>query len=184
MKQVMDLTKQKMEKNLEVLHHEISKIRTGRASLAILDDVKVDYYGTSTPLNQMASLTIPDPRMIMIKPWDAKSIPEIEKAILKAQLGITPTSDGHVVRLPVPKLNEERRMEIVKTLKHKGEEHKVNLRNIRRDANEQLKNLKKDSTITEDDEKKGMEQVQKLTDEYVKKIDEAISHKEKDVMEV
>ncbi|MFH1653707.1 MAG: ribosome recycling factor [Pseudomonadota bacterium] len=182
--EVFNSAKTKMDKVLDGLRHELGKIRTGRASLSILEDVKVDYYGATTPINQLATLSVPDPRLIVIQPWDTKAIPDIERAIMKAQIGINPTSDGKVVRLPIPPLNEERRLDIVKQMKHKAEGAKVHIRSVRRDSNEHLKTLKKDSSITEDEEKKGHDMIQKLTDEYVTKVDDTVSHKEKDVMEV
>lgn len=184
---VNDLTKkmkERMQKSIEALRKELSKMRTGRASLSILDDVKVEYYGTLTPIAQMASLSIPDPRTIAIQPWDASATQAIERALMKADLGLNPVSDGKVVRLPIPALNEERRKDIVKSMRKHGEEVKVAVRNIRRDINEEIKVLKKDSKITEDDERKGHEAIQKITDEMMKSIDDALAHKEKDVMEV
>ena len=183
-KQVFNNTKQRMDKALEALRHELAKMRTGRASLAVLDDVRVDYYGTPTPLNQLATLSVPDPRTIAIKPWDVSSAQAIEKAIQKADLGLNPVNDGKMIRLPIPTLSEERRLELVKVIRKHGEECKVSVRNARRDANEELKKLKKDSTITEDEERKGHEDIQKMTDDFIKKIEETLSHKEKDVMEV
>ncbi len=173
-----------MKKSLESLRHELSKMRTGRASLSVLDDVRVEYYGTLSPLNQIATLSLPDARTIAIQPWDASALPLIEKAIQKASLGLNPVNDGKIMRLPVPPLNEERRKELVKIMKKHGEDSKVAVRNVRRLANDELKKLLKDSKITEDEEKKMLDKVQKLTDDYIKKIDEAITHKEKDVMEV
>ena len=184
MDEITNKTKERMEKSLAALHHELSKVRTGRASLSILDDVTVDYYGQNMPINQLANLGIPDPRTISIQPWDASSVPLIEKAIQKADLGLNPVVDGKVIRLPIPALTEERRMDIVKGIKRHAEESKIAIRNIRRDANDELKVKKKDGDITEDDEKQGHEEIQKLTDEYVKKIDESTVHKEKDIMEV
>lgn len=173
-----------MEKALEALRHDLSKMRTGRASLSILDGVRVDYYGTPTPLNQLATLSVPDPRTIVIQPWDTSALPAIEKAIQKADLGLNPVGDGKVVRVPIPPLNEERRKELVKVIHKYGEECKVSVRNARRDANEKLKELKKLSSITEDDERRGIERIQKTTDDIIKQIDEAITHKEKDIMQV
>ena len=181
---VFDKAQGMMKKSLEALRHELSKMRTGRASLAVLDGVRVDYYGTQTPLNQMASLTVPDPRTIVIQPWDSSSAGAIEKAIQKADLGLNPTNDGKVLRLPIPTLNEERRKELVKVVKKHAEDCKVSVRNARRDANDELKVLEKASDITEDEERKAHERVQKLTDDFIKQIEETISHKEKDIMEV
>ena len=183
-KEVFDNTRRRMDKALEALHHELAKMRTGRASLAVLDDVRVDYYGTPTPINQLATLSIPDPRTIAIKPWDVSAAQAIEKAIQKADLGLNPVNDGKMIRLPVPTLSEERRLELVKVIHKHGEECKVSMRNARRDANDKLKGFKKDSTITEDEERKGHENIQKMTDDFIKKIEETLSRKEKDVMEV
>lgn len=181
---VFNETNERMKKVLEALGHELSKMRTGRASVGLLDDVRVDYYGTQTPLKQMASLSVPDSRMIVVQPWDASAVPLIEKAIQKADLGLNPTNDGKVLRVPIPPLNEDRRKELVKMSKKFGEECKVSVRNARRDANEELKTLKKASEITEDDERKAHERIQKLTDDFIKQIEEALDHKEKDIMEV
>lgn len=182
--QVFDKTAERMKKALEALRHELAKMRTGRASLSVLDDVRADYYGTITPLNQMATLSVPDPRTIAIQPWDASAASAIERAIQQANLGLNPVNDGKIIRIPIPALNEERRRELVKIIHKHGEECKVSVRNARRDANEELKRLKKNSTITEDDERKGEERIQKLTNDYIKQIDEALAHKEKDIMQV
>lgn len=182
--QVFEGTKKRMEKALSALSHELAKMRTGRASLSILDDVHVDYYGTSTPLNQLATLSVPDPRTIAIQAWDGGAVAAIEKAIQTADLGLNPVNDGKIIRLPIPPLNEERRMELVKVMRKHGEECKVGVRNARRDANEELKKLQKASEITEDEERKGHDRIQKLTDEFIAKIEEAMEHKEKDIMEV
>lgn len=181
---VFDTTAGRMKKALEALRHELAKMRTGRASLAILDDVRADYYGTMTPLAQMATLSVPDPRTIAIQPWDASAAAAIEKAIQQANLGLNPVNDGRIIRVPIPALNEERRRELVKIIHKHGEECKVSVRNARRDANEELRAIKKDSRITEDEERKGVERVQKLTDDTIKQIDEALAHKEKDIMQV
>lgn len=181
---VFNKTSERMKKAVEALRHELSKMRTGRASLNLLDDVRVDYYGTQTPLNQMASLSVPDPRTIMIQPWDASAVPLIEKAIQKADLGLNPANDGKLLRVPIPPLNEERRKELVKVSKKFGEECKVSVRNARRDANDELKALKNASDITEDDERKAHDRIQKLTDDFIKQIEGALDHKEKDIMEV
>lgn len=173
-----------MKKAVESFHHELSKLRTGRASLALLDDVKVDYYGQMSPLNAVGTLAVPDPRTITIQPWDNTAAQAIEKAIQKAGLGLNPINDGKVIRIPVPALNEERRKDLVKVLHGHAEQSKVAVRNARRDANDHLKKLEKDSAITEDDLKKGQEKVQKLTDEHIKQIEDETKHKEKDIMEV
>ena len=181
---VFDKTQERMKKALESLRHELSKMRTGRASLSILDDVRADYYGTMTPLNQLATLSVPDARTIAIQPWDNSAVQAIERAIMQANLGLNPVSDGKVVRVPIPALNEERRRDLVKIAHKHGEDCKVSARNARRDANEELKNLKKASTITEDEERKAIERVQKLTDDTIKQIEETLAHKEKDIMQV
>ncbi|MFH0798966.1 MAG: ribosome recycling factor [Pseudomonadota bacterium] len=181
---VFDKATERMKKVVEALRHELSKMRTGRASLSILDDVRVDYYGAATPLNQLATLSVPDARTIAIQPWDTSAASAIEKAIQKSGLGLNPVNDGKVIRLPIPALNEERRKEFVKVIHKHGEECKVSVRNVRRDANEELKALQKGSTITEDDERKGIERIQKMTDDCIKQIDETLAHKEKDIMQV
>ena len=183
-KQVQEKTKLAMEKAIDALKRDLGKIRTGRASLTLLEDVRVDYYGTPTPLNQVGTLAVPEPRMMTVQPWERNLIPEIEKAILKSDLGITPSSDGQVVRIVIPPLTEERRKEMVKVIKRMGEDTKVAVRNSRRDANEALKKLQKDKEITEDDLKHGEKSVQELTDQYVKKVDEILAAKEKEVMEI
>ena len=171
-------------KTLDDLRRELSSVRTGRASLHLLDGVRVDYYGTSTPLNQVATLSVPEARLIMVKPWEKNLIPVIEKAIRDANLGVNPQSDKDLVRVPIPPLTEERRKEIVKQVKHKGEDHKVAIRNQRRDAKELIEVAEKDGDISADDAKKALEKMQKATDEGVKKVDETIAAKEKEVMQV
>lgn len=182
--QVVKDSRARMQKALDLLRVELTKIRTGRASLGILEDVRVDYYGTATPLNQVATLNIPDPKLITIQPWEPNMVPVIEKALLKASLGLNPNSDGKIIRLPIPPLNEERRRELSKHIKKMGEDDKVAVRNIRRDANEELKRLEKLEHVSEDEVKKAQEDVQKMTDDFIKKIDETISHKEKEIMTV
>lgn len=182
--ETMKQAEEKMDNSVKSLQVELGKLRTGRASLSILDGIKVDYYGTKTPLNQVASLAVPEPRLITIQPWEPPLIPEIEKAILQANIGLTPSNDGKIIRLPVPKLTEERRKEIVKQVKNIGEDARVSVRHARRDANEAVKKLKNDSVISEDDMKRYQDQVQKMTDEHVKKIDEILEKKEKDIMTV
>jgi ribosome recycling factor len=176
--------KVRIDKTLEDLRRELSKIRTGRANLSLLDAIKVDYYGTPTPLSGVASLSVPEPRLITIKPWDRSIIKDIEKSIKEANIGITPMNDGEIIRLPIPALTEERRKEIAKQVRIKGEDHKVAIRNERRDANEALKELQKKKTISEDDLKRTSEKVQKETDQGVLKIDEIVQKKEKEIMEV
>jgi ribosome recycling factor len=176
--------KSKSEKSLEALRKEMGRVRTGRASLAILDGVRVNYYGAPTPLAQVASLSVPDARTIMIQPWDSKVLGEIEKAIQKSDLGLTPLNDGKVVRINIPPLTEERRKELVKVIKRMEEECKVALRNLRRDANEQLKTAKKDKQISEDDQFKSQDEVQKLIDKLIQKAEEIVKAKEKEVLEI
>ncbi|HKZ15841.1 MAG TPA: ribosome recycling factor [Geobacteraceae bacterium] len=183
-KGVISAMKAQMEKSVESLRKEYQKVRTGRASTALLDDIKVNYYDIPTPLNQVASLTIPEARVIIIQPWEAKSIPLIEKAILNANIGLTPTNDGKIVRLALPPLTEERRKEIVKALKKMAEDAKIALRNIRRDANDELKKLEKDKNISEDDLKRAEKEVQDVTNSFVTRIDDVLAAKEKEVMEV
>jgi ribosome recycling factor len=173
-----------MEKSLGGLRGELSKVRTGRASTSLLDDIRVDYYGTSTPLNQVATLGVPESRLITISPWDASVIPVIEKAIIAANLGLTPSNDGKLIRLPIPALTEERRREMVKLVKKYGEESKISVRHVRREALDEIKGLEKDKKITEDDYKHLEKEIQKLTDSYVAQIDQSLAHKEKEVMEV
>jgi ribosome recycling factor len=173
-----------IDKGIEAFKRDLSKVRTGRANLAILDGVRVDYYGTMTPLNQIASLNVADPRLITIKPWERTLIPEIEKAIRSGQLGLNPNSDGELVRLPMPALTQERRQELVKVVKKMAEEGKVALRAARRDANEMLKGFLKDGGITEDDERNGLKKVQETTDKAVSKVDEILAKKESEILEV
>jgi ribosome recycling factor len=176
-------TRDSMGKALEALKNELSRLRTGRASLTILDGIKVDYYGTMTPLNQMATLAVPESRLITIQPWDASVIKDIEKAILKSDLGLTPSSDGKIVRISIPQLTGERRKELVKVVHKVCEEHKVSVRNYRRDSNDLLKSMKKEGEISEDEAYKAQDEVQKITDEYIKLIDECYQEKEKEILE-
>ena len=171
-------------RTLDQLRAELASVRTGRASLHLLDGVRVDYYGTATPLNQVATLSVPEARLIVVKPWEKSMIPPIEKAIRDANLGLNPMSDKDLVRVPIPPLTEERRRDIVKQVKHKGEEHKIAIRNQRRDAKELIEAAEKDGDISGDDAEKALEKMQKETDEGVKKIDEIVLAKEKDVMQV
>ncbi len=184
MEQVIKELKINIEKALGDLQRDLAKIRTGRANLAIVDGIKVDYYGTPTPLSGVGTLGVPDARLITIKPWDKSVIPAIEKAINESGIGINPSNDGEMVRLPIPQLTEERRKDIAKQVKVKGEEHKVAIRNLRRDANERLKGMEKEKAISADDHKRGNERVQKETDAGIAKVDEMVAKKEKEVMEV
>ena len=176
-------TKESMSKSIEALNRELQRVRTGRASLSILDGIKVDYYGTLTPLNQMATLAVPESRLITIQPWDVSVIKDIEKAILKSDLGLTPANDGKILRISIPPLTEERRKELVKLVHKICEEHKVSVRNVRRDSNELLKSLKKDGDISEDEAFKAQDEIQKITDEHVKLIDDCYTNKEKEILE-
>ena len=176
-------TRDNMGKSIDALKNELNKVRTGRASLTILDGIRVDYYGTQTPLNQMATLSVPESRLIAIQPWDVSVIKEIEKAILKSDLGLTPSNDGKIIRISIPPLTEERRKELVKVINKISEDHKIAVRNIRRDSNELLKGLKKDGDISEDDAFKAQDQVQKITDEHIKQIDDVNKDKEKEILE-
>jgi ribosome recycling factor len=180
---VKDL-RNRITKTLEAFRQDLLSIRTGRASLHLLDGVKVDYYGTLTPLNQVATMAVADARLITVKPWEKSMIPVIEKAIRDANLGVNPMSDKDLVRVPIPPLTEERRKEIVKQVKHKGEEHKVAIRNERRDAKELLEVAEKDGDVSQDEAKKALDKVQKETDDGVKKVDEMVAAKEKEVMQV
>jgi len=172
-----------MGKSITSLENEFKRIRTGRASLSILDGIRVDYYGTPTPLNQMASLSVPESRLISIQPWDVSVIKEIEKAILKSDLGLTPSNDGKIIRIAIPPLTEERRKELVKVINKMSEDHKVAVRNLRRDANDMIKELKKEGEISEDEAFKAQDQVQKITDEHITLIDEINNKKEKEILE-
>ncbi len=183
-KSVLSDMKSHMDKTVTVLKNEFQKVRTGRASTAVLDSVKVDYYGNPTPISQVATLAIPEPRLITITPWEGKLIPAIEKAIFNANIGLTPSNDGKSIRLSLPPLTEERRKEIVKELKKMAEDNRVALRNIRRDAIDRLKKLEKDKSITEDELKKLEKEVQECTKSFEIKIDETMANKEKEVMEV
>ena len=173
-----------LDKGIDALKKDLGKVRTGRANVAILDGLRVDYYGTPTPLHQVASVNAPDPRLITIKPWEKSLIPEIEKLIRSSQLGLNPSSDGEIIRLPMPPLTEERRRDLVKMVKKTAEESKVALRNARRDANEMLKEFLKDKDITEDEEKAGLKKVQEATDAAVTKIDDVVAKKDKEIMEI
>jgi ribosome recycling factor len=183
-KEVEGSIKTRMDKALSDLQHEMATIRTGRASLSILDNLRVDYYGTPTPLNQIANLHVPEPALITIQPWDVSQIGLIEKVIRTSDLGLNPANDGKIIRLPIPPLTEERRKELVKKLHGVAEHHRVAVRNIRRDGNDAVKKLFKDKKITEDDDKKAHDEIQKLTDTYMDKIDTASKTKEKDILEI
>ncbi len=183
-KEIYNNYEEKMKKALEALRRELASLRTGRATPALLERVMVDYYGTPTPINQVANVSVPEPRMIVIQPWEKTMVQPIEKAIMKSDLGMNPNSDGAVIRLNIPQLTQERRQEIVKQVHKKAEEARVAVRNLRRDANDAVKKLEKDKLISEDEVKKGQDDVQKLTDKYVKEVDSVMAAKEKEVMEV
>ncbi|MEE9402477.1 MAG: ribosome recycling factor [Desulfobacteria bacterium] len=180
---VYDDARDRMGNSIEDLRNEFKKIRTGRASPALFEGMRINYYGTPTPLNQVASLSVPESRLIVIKPWDQSVIGEIEKEILKSELGLTPMNDGKLIRIPIPALTEERRKELVKVVHKIAEDHKVSIRNIRRDANEFLKGLKKDGDISEDDFYRAQDKVQKITDDYIQSVDETYQEKEKEILE-
>ena len=175
---------QRMEDAVEHLKRDLAGLRTGRANLALLDGIKVDYYGTQTPLKQVATLGIPESRLITVQPWEPPLIKEIEKALLTSGLGLTPSNDGKVIRVPLPPLSEERRKELIKICKKHGEETKVHIRAVRRDGNEELKRLQKESKITEDDLRKAEAEIQKLTDQYVHQVDQILKKKEDEILEV
>lgn len=177
-------TEEKMVKTIETIRSELNKFRTGKASATILEGVKVNYYGSIVPLKQAANISAPEARLITIQPWDKSMINEIEKAILKSDLGLTPMNDGHIIRLPIPQLTEERRQQLVKQAKKLGEEAKIAIRNVRRDANEQIKKAEKTHEITEDDLHRAQDKIQKLTDDFISKIDDILKKKEKEIMEI
>ncbi|MEE1329658.1 MAG: ribosome recycling factor [Acutalibacteraceae bacterium] len=184
MKELLKNTEEKMNKTVGVLEREYKSIRAGRANIAVLDRITVDYYGCPTPIQQMAAVSVPEPRILMIQRWDATTLKEIEKAILTSDIGINPQNDGRVIRLSFPPLTEERRKEIVKEVRKTAEDNKVAIRNTRRDAIEKLKALKKANTITEDDVADGEKKIQNLTDKFCKEIDDLASSKEKEIMEI
>ena len=181
---VINETKPKMEAVIEDFKRKLSNVRTGRATVGLLDTVMVDYYGTPTPLNQMASVAVPEPQLLTVQPWDISQVGSVEKAIISANLGMTPSNDGKIIRLPVPALNEERRKQLAKQVGEFAEEHRVALRNIRHHANDTLKKMLKDKLVSEDEERSGLDDVQKLTNTFVSKIDDLAKHKEQDIMSV
>ena len=184
MKTVFEKTREKMEKSVSSLKHEYNSIRAGRANAAILDKIQVDYYGCPTPVNQMAAISVPEARILAIQPWDVSTVSLIEKAILASDIGINPNNDGKVIRLIFPELTEERRKDLVKDVKKKGEAAKVAIRNIRRDANDTFKKMNKANELTEDDQKDLENKLQKMTDKFVADIDKAVDSKTKDIMKV
>ncbi len=183
-KDIESSIKNRMEKAVSDLQHAMSTIRTGRASVSLLDHIRVDYYGTPTPLNQLANLHVPEPTLITLQPWDISQMGAIEKAIRASDLGLNPANDGKMIRIPIPSLTEERRKELVKHLHTVAEDHRVAIRNVRRDGNESVKKLFKDKKITEDEDRRGHEEIQKMTDTYMGKLDQAAKSKEKEVMEI
>lgn len=183
-KQVLEQAKEKMTKSLAAFGRELASIRAGRANASLLDRISVDYYGAPTPINQLAGVSIPEARLLVITPYDKSILGEIEKAIMKSDIGITPTNDGNVIRLAIPALTEDRRKELVKVVKKEAEEAKVAVRNVRRDANDELKKLEKNGEITEDDLRGYGDDIQKLTDEFIAKVDEAAKEKEQEILSV
>jgi len=183
-RQILEATRKKMEKCIEGMQHGLAAIRTGRASISILDHIQANYYGTMTPLNQMASLSTPDPTMILIQPWDPSTIGSIEKAILASDLGLNPTNDGKVVRLPIPPLTEERRKQLAKTVGHMAEQFRVSVRQVRHEANDQLKVQLKDKQISEDDEKDALKKVQDITNDFISRVDALQKKKEAEILEI
>lgn len=183
-RQILDAAKKGMEKCVDDMRQSLATIRTGRASISILDHVQANYYGTPTPLNQMASLSTPDPTLIVIQPWDPSTIPAIEKAILSSDLGLNPTNDGKVVRLPIPPLTQERRKQLAKSVGHIAEQHRVAVRQVRHEANDRVKSAMKEKKISEDEEKDALKKIQEMTDAYIEKIDELLKKKEAEILEI
>ncbi|HSL93224.1 MAG TPA: ribosome recycling factor [Bacillota bacterium] len=183
-KDILKDIEDRMKKSVAALHKELAGLRAGRATPALLDKILVEYYGVPTPLHQVSTISVPDPRTLMIQPWDKSVLKEIDRSIQKSDLGLMPNSDGSVIRLNIPTLTQERRLELVKVCKKKAEEGRVAVRNLRREGNEMIKMLEKDKEITEDDSKKGQDDMQKLTDKYIKEVDEVLAVKEAEIMEV
>ncbi len=184
MKEFYAELRRKNETALAALRKELGGVRTGRASISLLDGITVEYYGTPTPLNQVANLLVPEPRLIIVQPWDASLLKEIEKAIMRSDLGLTPVNDGRIIRVPIPPLTEERRRQLVKLVRKMAEDCKVAIRNVRREAIEQIKRREKEGELTEDELHKAQEEVQKITDEYIGKVDEVLAVKEREILEV
>jgi len=176
--------KSRMQKAVEATRREFSSVRTGRANPALLEQVKVDYYGVSTPINQVATVTVPEPRLLVVAPWDKQMVKDVERAILKSELGLTPSSDGAVIRLPIPPLTEERRRDLAKVVRRQTEEGRVAVRNIRREAKEMIEELEEAGEVSEDGAKRALEELQKLTDEFIATVDKALGAKEKEIMEL
>jgi len=183
-KELYKETKNKMDLAIDALKHEFVSLRTGRASASLLDGIKVEYYNSLTPLNQMATISVPESRLLVIQPWDPTSLANIEKAILKSDLGLNPSNDGRVIRLSIPMLTEERRKQLVKVVKNGAEDCRISIRNSRRESNEKLKSMEKDKEITEDQHHNGLKEIQNLTDEYIGKVDDLLNNKEKEILEV
>jgi ribosome recycling factor len=184
LKQIAEDTKRRMDKSMEVLQKELASIRTGRASLALLDHIRVDYYGTPTPLNQVANLAVPEPSLITVQPWESPMLEKIDKAIRSSDLDLNPTNDGKILRIPIPSLTEERRKSLVKQVGKIAEESRTAIRQVRRDVNDRLKKLLKDKEISEDDEKRALKEVQDVTDAHIKKVDDTVKKKEQELMTV
>jgi ribosome recycling factor len=184
LKEISEDTKRRMDKSMEVLQKELASVRTGRASLSLLDHIRVDYYGTPTPLNQVANLAVPEPNLITIQPWETPMLEKIDKAIRSSDLDLNPSNDGKILRLPIPSLTEERRKSLVKQVGKIAEESRTAIRQVRRDVNDRLKKLLKDKEISEDDEKRALKEVQDLTDAHIKKVDDAVKKKEQELMTV
>ncbi len=184
LKELSEETKRRMDKSMEVLQKELASVRTGRASLSLLDHIRVDYYGTPTPLNQVANLAVPEPNLITVQPWETPMLEKIEKAIRSSDLDLNPANDGKILRLPIPSLTEERRKSLVKQVGKIAEESRTAIRQVRRDVNDRLKKLLKDKAISEDDEKRALKEVQDLTDAHIKKVDDAVKKKEQELMTV
>jgi len=182
--EIITVSKEKMEKTVQSLSRELATVRAGRANPALLDKVVVDYYGTPTPLNQLSNISAPEPRLLVVQPWDKSAIGTIEKAILKSDLGLTPNSDGNIIRIAIPQLTEERRRDLVKLVKKMAEESRVAVRNIRRDANDEIKRMEKSGDISQDDSRRLQDEIQELTNEYVEKVNEILLAKEQEIMEV
>jgi len=183
-KKIQSETRQHMDKAIEAMQHEVSTVRTGRANLALLDGIRVDYYGSPMPIHQVATVAVPEPRLITIQPWEQRMVPVIEKAILASDLGITPSNDGTVIRLPIPPLTEERRKDLVRVVHKMAEEVRVSVRNARRGANDRLKKLEKNGDISKDESRRAQEAIQEMTDEYIAQIDDLLARKEEEIMEV
>ena len=184
LKPILDETRARMEKTLRDLGDNFASVRTGRASVHLLDHVMVDYYGTPTPINQVATLHVPEPAMITVQPWDSSVLPAVDRALRMSDLGINPTSDGKIIRIPIPPLTQERRQSLCKHVAKVAEDHRTAVRQIRRDSNERLRKLLKDKKISEDEEREGLEKVQELTDRYIKQIDELVHKKEQEILQV